>query len=194
MFFRMIPLTQGKFAKVSSKDFAELNQYRWFAIRMKRPDGTTLNWYAARNKVVDVGKRRTVYMHRQILEIKIGRKLLPFPQEHTDHKNGDGLDNLRSNLRLASPQQNSQNQTHKRQDCSSRYLGVNYEAKSNKWVAFIRDGARDPQTGSSMKRCLGRWPANLKGEKSAAKAYDDAASRSFGEFAKLNFPKKGKAR
>src|SRR5258708_35597621 len=79
-----IPLTQGKFAVVDAQDAALLAGYRWTAI----PSNNT--WYA---KTHAGGK--TIYMHRLIL---FGEAQSADPRK-VDHRNGNGLDNRRENLR-----------------------------------------------------------------------------------------------
>lgn len=87
-----IPLTRGYVAIVDDED-ADLAALRWRATNV----GNTV--YAIRQVPSAPKKRRTVYMHRVILERKLGRA--PQPEELTDHKSGDGLDNRRSNIRLS---------------------------------------------------------------------------------------------
>ena len=89
-----------------------------------------------------------------------------------DHKNGDGLDNSRSNLRIATKAQNGQNKT-KRKGTSSQYKGVCLH-KSGKWVAAI--------VVNGKRVHLGCYAA----EQEAARAYDAAATTHFGEFAFTN--------
>jgi len=107
-------------------------------------------------------------MHILITGYKIGRRV--------DHINGNGLDNRRSNLRIATSQQNNRN----RKICNlntSGFKGVRLDR--NKWRADIRiDGKR---------KNLGRFV----NPEAAAAAYDEAARKYFGEFATLNFPKSG---
>jgi hypothetical protein len=88
-----------------------------------------------------------------------------------DHRNHNGLDNRRSNLRLATGHQNQGNR--RPQGGSPRFKGV-YLSRS-KWVAQIRFGG--------SKRYLGRFTV----EEDAARAYDAAARLIFGEFACTNF-------
>jgi len=70
---KKIPLTQGQFALVDDADFDWLNQWKWTA--QKRPTGL---WHAARRE----GRKRYVYMHRQILG-------LTEPRIRTDHQDGN---------------------------------------------------------------------------------------------------------
>ena len=95
-----------------------------------------------------------------------------------DHKNGDGRDNRVANLRLATYAQNSQNRKKVSKKCGSKYKGVTFSKKLKKWRAQI--------CFNGIKKHLGYY----EDEVAAAKAYDCAALKYHGEFAKLNFPKK----
>ena len=92
-----------------------------------------------------------------------------------DHRDGNGLNNQRSNLRPATHAQNLQN-TRKRAGTTSRFKGVCWNKKKQAWVAFIKHEGK--------KKYLGCFSS----EEVAARAYDFAASETFGEFACLNFP------
>lgn len=130
---------------------------RWGA-RRERP-GLTL--YAHR-----YCSGSTKAMHHQLLNLDVGRV--------GDHRNGDGLDNRRLNLRAATRAQNARN----RRDhaSSSRFKGVGWSEAARKWKA---------QIGVDNRRIyIGVYST----EETAARAYDAAAREHFGEFARLNFP------
>ena len=92
-----------------------------------------------------------------------------------DHINpSDTLDNRRSNLRLATRQQNAWNS--RSQSGGSKYKGVHWCKRENKWVARIMINGK--------KKLVGYFYS----ETEAAHAYDAAALEHFGEFALLNFP------
>ena len=92
-----------------------------------------------------------------------------------DHKYGEGLDNRRANLRLATPAQNSHNRSKGRNKTSSRYKGVYLVKETKKWRASICHNNKRIHLGF------------FKNETDAAKAYDGAAKEYFKEFASLNF-------
>ena len=105
--------------------------------------------------------------------------VLLFEQSHgpvpdglmVDHIDGDTENCRRRNLRLATAKQNAANSASR--GGASQYRGV-HRAGSGKWVAQIsKDGVRE---------CLGSFESELN----AAAAYDNAARRVHGEFARLN--------
>ena len=90
---------------------------------------------------------------------------------HTDHKDGDGLNNQRSNLRLATPSENGANRLVGSNNTSG-YKGISQ--KDKKWGAQI--------TKNQKIVYLGRFETKIE----AAKAYNTAAKKYHGEFARLN--------
>ena len=110
---------------------------------------------------------RTAHMHRVIM--------LPAPGLEVDHTNGDGYDNRRANLRVCTHAQNIHNMRKPVHGRLSPFKGVD-ELPSGMWrVRICVGGAR---------RHVGCYPT----EREAARAYDTAAIRHFGPFAKLNLP------
>lgn len=92
-----------------------------------------------------------------------------------DHINHNGLDNRKANLRPATRAQNSYNRKKYANNSYSKYKGVSFKKKGQKWSAQI-------SINNKMK-FLGYFHR----EKDAAKAYDAAARKLHGEFASLNF-------
>lgn len=156
---KKIPLTQGKFAIVDDEDYESLLQFKWHAHKIGR------RIYAETAVHGIGGKWIGLYMHRF---------LLPDSKE-ADHRNGDGLDNRRENLRTATSQENKRGFQRKKIGASSRFRGVIWRNDRNKWRAQI--------TVSGKKIYLGFF----RDEKDAAKAYDAAARKFFGSFACPNF-------
>ncbi len=152
---RRIPLTRGKFALVDAADYEWLSKYRWSC----RGGG---NPYAARfegNKVI--------WMHREIMQTPPGMVV--------DHIDGNGLNNLRFNMRNCTRQENVHNLS-KAAHGSSIYKGVWKDRHRDKWYAKIcHKGVRDH---------LGTFDDEVE----AARAYDLAAVERHGPFARLNFP------
>ena len=143
------PLT---FIKVSDDDYDELNKYSW----SKRVSCSKV--YA-----VSFINGKHVYMHRFILG-------LTDKNIYVDHKDHDGLNNQRENLRISN---SSTNQKNKRPYGSSKYLGVNWHI--TKWRAAINNNGKQIYIGV------------YDNEIEAAKAYDKFAKKYHGEFANLNF-------
>ena len=95
---KIIELTQGKSCIVDDEDFEFLNKWKWQA--WKSPYGTV--WYALRSvKILGTRRSNTIRMHRVIMGDPFGLEI--------DHKNHDGLDNRRENLRICTKAQNQQN-------------------------------------------------------------------------------------
>jgi hypothetical protein len=106
-------------------------------------------------------------MHREIIQPK--RKLL------VDHKNNNGLDNRIDNLRLATRSQNNINSRRNKSKTLSRYVGVSFDSRKRRWYARIYFNNK------------GLWLGYFDSEIDAARAYDEAAKKYHGEFARLNF-------
>lgn len=106
--------------------------------------------------------------------ILLHRLLLDAPDEiDVDHINGDGLDNRKGNLRLATEMQNQWNRgTHKPSKCG--YKGVRLHHKGRRYYAVI--------TCDKRVYRLGTFDTPEK----AAEAYNQAAIEMHGEFARLN--------
>lgn len=152
---KLIPLHgkygNGKFAIVDEEDFATLVQYKWRAVKK----GST--YYAARSPRKELGEANHILMHTVLLKVPAGHTI--------DHKNNNGLDNRKHNLRPATPTQQVRN-CRKRK--SSLFKGVHLLKRTGKYVANIRLGS-------------------FNSAEEAARAYDNAAVKLFGEFASINF-------
>jgi len=155
-----IILSKGFTAKVDDSDYEYLNQWKWSVTVLKRIS------YARRTECVD-GKRVSVFMHRLLMgatdsKIKI------------DHIDSNGLNNQRNNLREVTHSENLMN----KRSCinsSSIYKGVQLNnAKYKYWFASIKVNGKKIGLGCH------------KNEKDAAMAYNNAAIKHFGSFAKLN--------
>lgn len=157
---REIRLTRGYVAIVDEADFAALDQYTWYAhIRIRR-DGTR-RVYAART-IGEWPNQRQVLMHRQILAAPHGTQI--------DHRDRDGLNNTRLNLRFCTGSQNSSNREIVRSKCG--FKGV--RPKRKRWSAVVIVRRRQYQKGTFATAA------------EAAKAYDQLVTRLYGEFAVTN--------
>lgn len=147
------------FAQVGDEDYDYLMQWNWYAHKL----GNT--HYAIRG-IRKNKKHCLILMHRVLLNPKY--------KERVDHKDHDGLNNQRSNLRIATPSQNAANRKPNKNGYS-KYLGVCFDKQTKKWRVFIRKNYK--------KINLGRFSNEIE----AALAYDAAAVKYHGEFANLNF-------
>lgn len=154
-----IPLNRGLTALVDDADYEELSRYKWYA----DADG-----YAVRMvpHPVRAGKRTLLMMHRAILGLAFG------DARQGDHRDGQKSNNQRSNLRIATRQQNLQNVGAKRRNTSG-FKGVFLVTRTGKWRASIRENGR--------LRYLGDYDA----PEIAYEKYVAAARELHGEFINL---------
>lgn len=164
---KMIALTQDKVALVDDEDYDLLTKHKWCAVKQKHKHG--FNWYAARQiarLTPAVNRQVTLFMHREIMNID--------KRYDVDHRDNNGLNNQRSNLRQATRNQNLQNQP-KTVGSNSQFKGVCWHKRDKRWRAQISINKHVIHLG------------NFKDEIEAAKTYDSAAKHYFGEFALTNF-------
>lgn len=156
-FMKEIPLTSGKVALIDDEDFERVTRFKWFAHKICGI------WYAARWFRDENGDSKQVGLHVFLIPDSV----------QVDHKNGNGLDNQKHNLRPATASQNSANRR-KRSGVSSRYKGVSWINRQQSWRASIGF------MGSHVH--LGNYDC----EEDAAVSYNHAALAFFGEFARIN--------
>lgn len=159
---RKIQLTQSYVALVDDEDYSFVNQFKWYAKIAHHKDGRIKNIYAIRNRLKN---QKATSLHRLVLGIDD-------PQIQVDHKDHNGLNCQKHNLRRASNTQNQAN-ARKRKGTASKFKGVSLIQKS--WRATIRVNKKPVH--------LGRFES----EEQAAKAYDVEARKIYGEFAHCNF-------
>ena len=150
--------------KVDDEDYEHFNQWKWSVSK----NGNT--FYASR-EIREDGKKRKSLIHREILNL-INSKIL------TDHIDHNGLNNQRENLRLCNTSQNAGNRridSLQTMNSSSKFKGVYWDNSRNQcWRSAIRVNGKRHHLGS------------FDSEIDAAKAYNEAAIKYFGEFACLN--------
>ncbi|KKL21312.1 hypothetical protein LCGC14_2446720 [marine sediment metagenome] len=156
---KKIPLTQGYFALVDDEDYEWLSKHKWRVYRDKT------NCYAFTKIRIGYKEHIQPRMHRLIMN--------PTVTEQIDHIDGNGLNNRKSNLRICNGQQNQQNRRPTRK-ASSQYKGVAWHKRSKKWIARITVDKKIIHLGY------------FNDEESAARVYDKAAKKYFGEFARIN--------
>lgn len=151
-----------KFALISNIDFKKVNKNRWYLTRNK--NGTFYaSMFICKNGIIS-----TKLMHRFILN-------LSFKNPSIDHKDRNGLNNQRNNLRVCTKSQNQQNRLKQAKKTSSKYKGVSWCKVNKKWrTQIIVLG----------KRISLKYHRN---EIKAAKAYDKAAIKYFKSFSRTNF-------
>ena len=79
---------------VDDEDYDDLNKFKWYP--WKNNQGRHIHYVYRCG-----GRKNSITMHQQLMNTPVGM--------HTDHINGNGLDNRRMNLRVVSPKENSRN-------------------------------------------------------------------------------------
>lgn len=147
-----IELTQGYVAIVDDEDYEEISKHKWYAKK-------------CRNKVYAVSGSH-IYMHVLIM--------LPSDGVIIDHRDGNGLNCTRGNMRYATYSQNGLNRG-KSVDNTSGYKGVSFNKARGKWQVRISINGTETHIGL------------FDNVEDAARAYDRAALEFHGEFASTNF-------
>lgn len=143
---------------VDDEDYEHLSKFRWRSVR----DHNT--FYAYRSYKDNQGKKYSISTHRMILGLSPGDKL------YGEHKDRNGLNNTRENLRIATNSQNQANMRLKKNNTSG-YKGVSFRKEERKWEAYIKVNRKRIHLG------------NFESAEEANQAYKDAAKTYFGEFA-----------
>jgi len=155
---KQIPLTQEKVALVDDTDYEHFNQWNWHY---------TSEGYAARNASRKTpGGRKKIFMHREIMQT-------PDDME-VDHRDGNGLNNQRYNMRNCTHAKNMHNKP-KPANNKSGYVGVSWSKSGGGWEAYI--------TNDGEHIYLGLFDV----AEDAAQARDAKARELRGEFANTNF-------
>jgi hypothetical protein len=156
---KTIPLTQNRVAIVDDADFEKVMAIspRWYAQRIR---DTVYACYDDKTGE----KRKLYYMHRVVANAPSSL--------HVDHKDGNGLNNQRANLRVCTSGENSRN----KRAIKNQYKGAFRQPNGLTWFARVT------VNGKHFHSC------GHKTAESAAHAYDALAREHHGEFARLNFP------
>lgn len=162
----IVPLTRGMVALIDAEDAPKVFTHKWKA---QPSDG---RWYATRNRYQRGGGYKRICLHNVILEVPANR--------YVDHRNGNGLDCRKINLRAATRLQNMAN-TRMPSSNTSGFKGVCRKKGGVKkpWLARVRTEGRT---------ILETYHATAE---EAARAYDAKVKEVWGDFAWLNFPPKG---
>lgn len=152
-----VPLTRGYEAVIDAADAPLVEGFNWYSLV---EDHTA---YAMRSAPSVGGKQKGILMHRALLSA---------PDDfEVDHIDGSGLNNRRSNLRIATKAQNMRNCRRSRANVSG-FKGVAWHARTGKWQVHIRDNGRQVYLGLFVS------------PEDAHKIYVEAAERIYGAFAR----------
>ncbi len=154
---QIISLTKDQVALVDDDDFERLSQYEWAAIK----SSTSHTYYATTYG----GAGRALSMHRLIMDAPDGVQV--------DHKDGNGLNNTKANLRFATHAENMRNRRLSR----SNKVGLKGVSRQKNAATF-----RAQIKFEGVRHHLG----NFRDAQDAARAYNKAALRLHGEFARIN--------
>lgn len=152
-----IKLTKGYFVSFDKNDYPLIKPFKWHACV-----GIRGHVYAKTNIRVD-GKQKKLAMHRLIIGAT--------SEQNVDHKDGDTLNNSRNNLRICSQRENVMNTRARR---ASGLKGAYFVKRLNKYQAMI--------SANKKQIYLGLYLTEVE----AARAYNLAAKRYHGDFARLN--------
>lgn len=155
---KKIALTQGRHTLVDDEDYKILKKDKWHYFK-----NAAGNEYAVKSRRPSEGGG-SIYMHRVIMN--------PSGSMDVDHQDGDGLNNQKYNLRICSRSGNLANR--KLMNHSSTYKGVSWYKPTKKWRSQIKVNGN--------KIHLGYFNSEID----AGGAYDDAAIKYHGEFARTN--------
>ena len=159
-----IKLSRGKVAIIDDADFELVSMHKWYAVTPSR----SKTWYAYAKVRRSDGTRIAIKMHRLLLG-------LTDPEIKTDHIDGDGLNNQRTNLRTCSNAQNMRNKGVTSAN-KSGFKGVSWHKQRGKWQATIMVNRKQKFLGYHDTK------------EAAYEAYCNAAADLHGEFNNLGNP------
>jgi hypothetical protein len=149
-----IPLTKNRTAICDEIDYEKISGMNWYSFRGNRG----IEYAASHPR----GGGRNLFMHRHILGIKDFKIKI-------DHKNNDGLDNRRCNIRKCTNTENSHNSRLSKRNTSG-LKGVSLIASSGRWYSQIRIHGKNHFLGSFSNKV------------DASNAYKQASLKHFKEF------------
>ena len=155
---KKVYLKNGGGAFVDDEDYEKVWGYEWYGL--KGPSTT----YAVTNTNT---KGRLLSMHRLVMDAP--------PDTVVDHRDRNGLNNCRHNLRLCTQQQNLWNRKRRGDRPRSPYLGV-WVKRNGRYATLVSVDGKQVYFGTFIN------------ERDAALMYDAVVRRTRGEFATLNFP------
>ncbi len=154
---KQVILVDGSYSQVDDEFYEEAIKHKWYC------SNNGLTKYAHCKSKIN-GKWKSYYLHQLIMDT-IGTKL------KIDHKDRNGLNNQKQNLRICSHSDNMKNRIKHRG--TSKYTGVNLHLYG-KWLARININGKQKHIGT------------FKNEIDAAKAYNKAAIETGNPFYNLN--------
>lgn len=157
----------GRVALIDDEDYELVSPHTWRVSEARRKNGRIDGPYAMTN-----------YRPNGSTKSPIGMHMLITGWPMTDHRDGDGLNNQRSNLRPADAAQNNHN-ARPRAEHSSRYKGVTWHRRNRKWQATIKTRGRSLYLGCYVS------------EEEAGNAYAEAALAIQGDYAFAARPEPG---
>jgi hypothetical protein len=161
-----IPLTKGYVALVDDEDFERVSAFKWQALELSRTDGSKRVYGYRCPPTPDRKSSVAVFLHRFILNAPKG--------VYVDHRDHDGLNCTRSNIRLCTQSQNMGNLRRSNTNTSG-YKGVSFDKRAGRYRAQISRKNRTVFIGYSDDPIF------------AAHMYDAAARHLHGSFALTNF-------
>jgi hypothetical protein len=176
-----LDLGKGRIALIDDEDWTRVRKHYWRDGSCVEVAPCDVEWrMTPQGYVCSKQKgRRALLLHRLIMECPSSMVV--------DHKDSTTTDNRKSNLRVCGPSENARNsRLRKRKRC--KYKGV-------VWVKRTETAAGKPYRArvaiAGMRKVYAGYHAT---QLSAAMAHDDLAVRVFGEFARLNFPERQRAK
>lgn len=179
-------VNSNKYTIVERSDYYELSKYIWFLdLNEKKRCRSVIRFAPETSSTAPMSMHREIMFvlrhkgskahgHREKRLQQVSGQVKLF----VDHINNDPIDNRRCNLRLATPGQNVLNKGPDSGNTTSKYKGVSKRKGRKNWRVRINYQGKRYSLGT------------FENEIDAAKAYDEAAKKYYGQFAYLNFPQK----